>query len=71
MGPMLSPLPDLDLAEFLSVDEQSWRLIFYLIGNARGISCLTERSVRNSNQDKTFEDSRHGLPDHRVCCVRV
>lgn len=36
MGTMLSPLPYLDLAEFLSVDEQSWRLTFYSIGDAPG-----------------------------------
>ena len=36
MGTMLSPLPYLDLAEFLSVDKQSRRLILYSIGNARG-----------------------------------
>jgi len=28
MGTILSPLPYLNLDEFLSVDEQSWRLIF-------------------------------------------
>jgi hypothetical protein len=36
MGTMSSSLPYLDLAEFLSVDEQSRRLIFYSIGDAPG-----------------------------------